>query len=66
LTDPGNLALATQGALWVTGLDDLMSTSDAGRDAARVERVAGVWWAMLAPLAALAAGASIVRRRGAA
>jgi ABC-type transport system involved in multi-copper enzyme maturation permease subunit len=66
LTDPGNLALATQGALWVTGLDDLMSTSDAGRDAARVQRVAGMWWAMLAPLAALAVGASIVRRRGAA
>jgi ABC-type transport system involved in multi-copper enzyme maturation permease subunit len=66
LTDPGNLALATQGALWVAGLDPMMSTSASGREAARVRTGSGLWWAMVTPLVVLAAGAVIVRRRGAA
>ncbi|MBM4110351.1 MAG: hypothetical protein FJ254_03200 [Phycisphaerae bacterium] len=66
LTDPGNLALATQGALWVAGLDPLMSASAAARDAARVQAVPGLWWAMSLPVIVLAVGALVVRRRGAA
>jgi hypothetical protein len=66
LTDPGNLALATQGALWVAGLDPMMSTSASGREAARVRTGPGLWWAMVTPLVVLAAGAVVVRRRGAA
>lgn len=66
LTDPGNLALATQGALWVAGLDALMSASASGRDAARVHAVPGLWWAMGSPFLVIVAGAVVVRRRGAA
>lgn len=66
LTDPGNMALATQGALWVAGLDALMSASASGREAARVQAVPGLWWAMGTPCIVLAVGAFVVRRRGAA
>jgi ABC-type transport system involved in multi-copper enzyme maturation permease subunit len=66
LTDPGNLALATQGALWVAGLDELMSASASGREAARVQAVPGLWWAMGVPIIVIMAGAIVVRRRGAA
>jgi len=64
LTDPGNMALATQGALWVAGLDGLMSVSASGREAARVQAVAGLWWTMGVPCIVLALGAVVVRRRG--
>lgn len=66
LTDPGNLALASQGALWVAGLDALMSASASGREAARVQAVPGLWWAMALPPIVLGVGALVVRRRSAA
>lgn len=63
LTDPGNVALATQGALWVAGLDDLMAASAVNRESARVQATNGLWWTLLAAPGALVIGLSIVRRR---
>lgn len=63
LTDPGNVALATQGALWLAGMDALLASSPSDQAVARVHGGAGVWWVAITPLSALTIGAAIVRRR---